>query len=195
MNYQQRCDKVDISALFPELDEINEEELRNKTAKTLKKAIVLGKWTLEDLKSIPFTLLIPELVGADQIPKVSIIDHIRAVTQLCINVYDKYEAFGLADHLNKDELIAGGLLHDVGKFVEYERNTEGKIVQTRAGKLIRHPAQGLELAYEFDLPLAVRQAMVFHSKEGDKIYRLPEVEIVHRCDFLCFAPLKKIFEK
>ncbi|MHA2278023.1 MAG: HD domain-containing protein, partial [Candidatus Kariarchaeaceae archaeon] len=104
------------------------------------------------------------------------------------------KTFGLGDKLNRDELIAGGLLHDVGKFVEYEKNASGKIIQTKEGKLIRHPAQGLELVYEFDLPLSVKQAIVFHSKEGDQINRLPEVEIVHRCDFICFAPIKKFFE-
>ncbi len=61
------------------------------------------------------------------------------------------------------------------------------------GKLIRHPAMGLEIVYEFELPILVRQAIVFHSKEGDKIPRLPEVDIIHRCDFLCFAPIKQIF--
>ncbi|MHA2250960.1 MAG: HD domain-containing protein [Candidatus Kariarchaeaceae archaeon] len=185
---------MDMFALFPELKEIESNELQIKVSKALDKAITLGGWTEEELKSIPFTLLIPEIVGSDNQPKVSIIDHIRAVTRLCMDVYEKYVVFGLADRLNKDELIAGGLLHDVGKFVEYERNSEGKIIQTKAGKYLRHPAQGLELVFEFDLPLAVRQAIVFHSKEGDKINRLLEVEIVNRCDFLCFTPMKKMFE-
>ncbi len=185
---------MNISTLFPEIEDISNIELRNKVIKSLDKAISLGGWSEEDLKMIPFTLLIPELVQGDKKPLISIIDHLRAVTQLCMHTYDKYESFGLADKLNRDELIAGGLLHDVGKFVEYERNSESKIVQTKAGKYIRHPAQGLELVYEFDLPLSVKQAIVFHSKEGDKINRLPEVEIVHRCDFICFAPIRKFYE-
>ena len=186
---------MEIQNIFPELKLIENEELRNKVVKSLEKAINMGGWTEEDLQLIPFTLLIPELVTGDNlVPKITIIDHIRAVTQMCIATYERYETLGLADKLNKDELIAGGLLHDVSKFVEYERDTSGKIVQTKEGKLIRHPAQGLELVYEFDLPLAVRQAIVFHSKEGDQINRLPEVEIVHRCDFICFAPIKKFYE-
>jgi hypothetical protein len=85
------------------------------------------------------------------------------------------------------------LLHDIGKFVEYKKDSTGKIIQTIEGKRIRHPALGLELVYEFDLPLIVRQAIIFHSKEGDKIDRLPEVDIIHRCDFLCFEPVRKIY--
>lgn len=185
---------MEIKKLFPEIEKIGNEELKTKVIKALEKAINKGGWTEEDLHLIPFTLLIPELIGENSIPKISIIKHIRAVTQMCIATYERYEMLGIGDKLNKDELIAGGLLHDVGKFIEYERDETGEIIQTKEGKYIRHPAMGLELVYEFDLPLIVRQAIIFHSKEGDKIPRLTEVEIIHRCDFLCFAPIKQIFE-
>lgn len=184
---------MNIKKLFPEINEIKDQILHDKTETALKKAIDLGGWSEEDLHNIPFTLLIPELMVNDK-PKVSIIQHLRAVTQMCMATYDQYESFGMANYLNRDELISAGLLHDVGKFVEYARNNDGQIYQTDAGKYIRHPAMGLELVYEFDFPLVVKQAIVFHSKEGDKIERLPEVEIVHRCDFLCFAPIKKFYK-
>jgi putative nucleotidyltransferase with HDIG domain len=185
---------MEIKKLFPEIEEIDNRELKEKVIKSLEKAIDIGGWNEEDLHIIPFTLLIPDLIGDDSKPKISIIQHIRAVTQMCIETYNRYEMLGLSDKLNRDELVAGGLLHDVGKFIEYKRDDAGKIIQTKEGKYLRHPAMGLELVYEFDLPLIVRQAIVFHSKEGDKIPRLTEVEIIHRCDFLCFAPVKQIFE-
>jgi len=182
-----------IKNLFPEIEEIQDIELRMKVEKSFEKAIELGRWKEEELKSIPFTLLIPELIQENSSPSINIIDHIRAVTQLSISIYEIYEKIGLAEKLNRDALIAGALLHDIGKFVEYEKDSTGKIIQTTEGKRIRHPALGLELVYEFNLPLIVRQAIVFHSKEGDKIDRLPEVEIIHRCDFLCFEPVRKIY--
>ncbi len=184
-----------IEGLFPEINEIKNVDLRSKVEHSLEKAIKQGGWNEQDLHRIPFTLLIPDLVNEDLSVKISIIEHIRVVTQMCIATYEKYDQLGLGDKLNRDELIAGGLLHDVGKFIEYERDENGCIIQTAEGKFIRHPAMGLELVYEFDLPLIVRQAIVFHSKEGDKISRLKEVEIIHRCDFLCFAPIKQIFEE
>ena len=185
-------ENMNIVELIPELKEISDLSLRNKTEAALKKAIELGGWTEEDLHNIPFTLLIPELMENGK-PKVSIIQHIRAVTQMCMATFDQYKSLGMANYLNRDELISGGLLHDVGKFVEYAKDTNGKVYQTRPGKYIRHPALGLELVYEFEFPLIVKQAIVFHSKEGDKIERFPEVEIIHRCDFLCFAPIKKFY--
>jgi len=185
---------MEIKKLFPELEEIKDEELSNKVFKSLEKAIKLGGWEEKDLQFIPATLLIPQLISQDLTPKITLIDHIRAVTQLCITTYETYETLGLGDKLNRDELIAGALLHDVGKFIEYEKDTSGKIIQTIEGKRIRHPAMGLEIVFEFNLPLIVRQAIVFHSKEGDQINRFPEVDIIHRVDFLCFSPIKKIFE-
>ncbi|MHA1407053.1 MAG: HD domain-containing protein [Candidatus Heimdallarchaeaceae archaeon] len=183
-----------VEEIFPEINLITNPKLRDQVARSLEKALRIGGWKDEDLKTIPFTLLISNLVDENLQVKITLVEHIRAVTQLCIATYDTYTKLGIEDKLDKDELIAGALLHDVGKFVEYQRDETGKIIQTQEGKRIRHPVQGLELVQEFGLPLKVRQAIVFHSKEGDKIDRFPEVEIIHRCDFLCFAPVKKMFE-
>jgi putative nucleotidyltransferase with HDIG domain len=187
---------MDIAKLLPEIDLITSIDLRKKMIQIYEKILKEGKWTKEDLEKVPFTLLIPELVDkTKKIPKITLIDHIRAVTKTSIAVYDIYEGLGLGEELNKDELIAGAILHDIGKFIEYEKDKEGMIVPTRSGKILRHPAQGLEFVAGFDLPLSVRQAIVFHSKEGDQINRLPEVEIISRSDFLCFIPVKKILQK
>ncbi|MHA1984302.1 MAG: HD domain-containing protein [Candidatus Hodarchaeales archaeon] len=186
---------MNISKLLPEINLITSDDLKEKLMHIYEKILKIGEWSEEDLKRIPFTLLIPELVDkTTNIPKITIIDHIRAVTKMSIAVYDIYEGLGLGKDLIKDELIAGAILHDIGKFIEYEKDKEGKIVPTRSGKILRHPAQGLEFVAEFNLPLSVRQAIVFHSKEGDQINRLPEVEIISRSDFLCFIPVKKILQ-
>jgi len=186
---------MNLIKLFPEIKEIKDEELREKVFKSLEKAIALGGWQEDDFKYIPATLLIPDLILEDNVAQITLVDHIRAVTKMCIATYETYVNLGLGDKLNRDELIAGALLHDVGKFTEYEKDQSGKIIQTFEGNRIRHPAMGLELVSEFDLPIVVRQAIVFHSKEGDQINRLPEVDIIHRVDFLCFSPIKKFFEK
>ncbi|OLS23484.1 MAG: hypothetical protein HeimC3_24660 [Candidatus Heimdallarchaeota archaeon LC_3] len=187
---------MNITKIIPEINLVNSTDLKNKLIQIYQKIMVAGKWDENDLKKIPFTLLIPELVDkTNNIPKINLIDHIRAVTKMSIAVYDIYEGLGLEKELNRDELISGAILHDIGKFVEYKKDNKGNIVPTQSGKILRHPAQGLELVAEFDLPLSVRQAIVFHSKEGDQINRLPEVEIISRSDFLCFIPVKKILQK
>ncbi|MBA7577069.1 hypothetical protein ES708_18915 [subsurface metagenome] len=99
---------MDMKNLFPELEEIKNIDLQSKVAKSLEKAIDLGGWKEEDLSTIPFTLLIPELIGEGKAPKINIIDHIRAVTQMCKATYERYEMLGLGDKLNRDELIYWG---------------------------------------------------------------------------------------
>ncbi|MFW9929313.1 MAG: HD domain-containing protein [Candidatus Thorarchaeota archaeon] len=187
---------MDIAKILPEINLISEKSLKEKVVKIFEKAIDEGKWIDSDLENIPFTLLIPELINKNTLkPKITLIDHIRAVTNLVNATYNIYNNLGLVDSLNKNELIAGGLLHDIGKFLEYEKDKNGKIQQSHSGTVLRHPAQGLEVVSEFKLPLAVRQAIIFHSKEGDQINRLPEVEIISRCDFLCFIPVKKLLQQ
>jgi putative nucleotidyltransferase with HDIG domain len=186
---------MDIGSLFPMINDIKDSVLKEKTKKALEKAIKIGKWKDNDILDLPFTLLIPELLENDNRPLISLVDHINAVTKASINVYNIYTDFKLSANLNRDYIISGALLHDVGKFIEYEKDEAGKIVQSLAGKILRHPAQGLELVNEFNFPLAVRQAIVFHSKEGKEINLLPEVEIISRSDFLCFVPVKKILQR
>lgn len=185
---------LEIKTLIPLVNEIKDVNLRNNVVKSFEKAIQLGNWSEEDLKNIPFTLLIPELMISNHKPMVTLIDHINAVTKTVISVYNVYADLKMGDFLDRDILIAGALLHDIGKFVEYEKNTSENIIQSKNGLILRHPAQGLDLVAEFNLPPAVKQAIVFHSKEGKEINLLPEVEIISRSDFLCFIPLKKILQ-
>ena len=194
MEIKENYMSVNIKELIPIIDEIKDEILKTKVVKSFEKAIQVGNWSKKDLEEMPFTLLIPELMIGNHKPMVTLIDHINAVTKTVISVYDVYADLNLGNFLNRDLLIAGALLHDIGKFVEYEKNSSNKIVQGKNGSILRHPAQGLDLVAEFDLPPPVKQAIVFHSKEGREINLLPEVEIISRSDFLCFIPLKKILQ-
>ena len=104
--------------IFPEFNLIKNTSLREKTLAVWEEAITRGGWKVEDLTRIPFTLLIPDC-------KVNIIDHTRSVTQVAIESARIAERFnGGAYKIDYDMLIAGGLLHDVGKIVEYENSPE-----------------------------------------------------------------------
>jgi len=91
--------------------------------------------------------------------------------------------------LNKDSLVAGALLHDVGKLLEYERK-DGKIVKSAFGEKTRHPAAGAQLAEAGKLPNEVVHIIAAHSHEGDTMNRTPEAIIVHHCDFIDFEIIK-----
>ncbi len=186
---------MDIKAIFPLIEEINDKELQAKTIKALEKAITVGKWEEADLKKIPFSLLIPEMMLNSQTPMISIVDHINAVSRTALCIYNIYDDMRFSGFLKRDEIISGAILHDIGKFIEYEKDDKGNIVQSKCGKILRHPALGLDLVAEFNFHPIVKQAIIFHSKEGKEINLLPEVEIIARCDFLCFVPVQKMLEK
>ncbi len=169
--------------LMPEFNLIKNEDLREKTIAVWIEAIERGGWKIEDLQRIPFTLLIPDC-------PVNIIQHTRGVTNVAIESAKKLVDFnGGSYDIDMDILISGGLLHDVGKIVEYADYPDG-IKKSEMGKLLRHPFSGAGLAMRHDLPDKVVHMIAVHAKEGDGGYRCPEAVIVHHADFMNFEPIK-----
>jgi len=176
--------KQDLINIFPEFNLIKNEQLREKTIAVWIEAIERGGWKVTDMERIPFTLLIHDC-------PVNIIDHTRGVTQVAIESAKKLKQFNNDTYeIDDDILISGGLLHDVGKIVEYA-DTENGIKKSVIGKLLRHPFSGAGLAMKHDLPDKVVHIIAVHAKEGDGGYRCPEAVIVHHADFMNFEPIKE----
>ena len=100
------------------------------------------------------------------------------------------ETYHGAVKVNMDILISGGLLHDVGKVLEYALE-DGKYVKSKNGKLIRHPVSGAALAWELGLPDEVVHVIASHSFEGDKTPRSIEGILIHHADFTNFEIFAK----
>lgn len=170
-------------SLFPELNLIKNHELRVRVADTWQDAIDSGGWKAEDLKKIPFTLLIPGV-------KFDLVHHTRAVTQTAVKIAETLIAnYGKAVKLDMDILVAGAILHDVGKLLEYAKHGKS-IGKSDFGALLRHPFSGQAIAYKHGLPAAVLHMIAYHSKEGDLGKRITEAIVVHHADFVNFEPLK-----
>lgn len=174
--------RAEIAKLFPEIEQIKDEELKRGVISTWEQAIEKGGWRMEELGAIPFTLLIPEC-------KISLITHTRAVTQTALKIAGVLVDF-YQDKvtINLDLLIAGAILHDVGKLLEYAKEKD-KIVKSKTGKLLRHPFSGSALAYKHGLPDEVIHMIATHAKEGDGGYRTIEAMIIHYADFINFESL------
>jgi putative nucleotidyltransferase with HDIG domain len=174
--------KVEIAKLFPEIEQIEDEKLQEQVISTWEEAIEKGGWQIEDLDSIPFTLLIPDC-------KINLITHTRAVTQTALKIAGVLSDFYKDKvQINLDLLIAGAILHDVGKILEYAKDKD-KIIKSKTGKLLRHPFSGSALAYKHGLPDEVVHMIATHAKEGDGGYRSVEAMIVHYADFVNFESL------
>jgi putative nucleotidyltransferase with HDIG domain len=165
-----------LKEVFPQIDLIQDPSIKRGVVNTFLKAAEQGGW--KTLEGIPFTLLIDT--------DVTFADHTRAVTDMAIQVAKVIQNFVT---ITMDYIIAGGLLHDVGKLLEYKKE-EGKVTKSRYGELLRHPVSGAVLATDQGLPPEIVHIIVAHSREGDVITRIPEAIIIHHCDFIHFESLK-----
>ena len=99
------------------------------------------------------------------------------------------DVYGDKVTINLNYLIAGGILHDVAKVLEYTKK-DGKIVKSEFGSRLRHPVAGAALAYSLGLPDEVVHMIAAHSKEGEFTKRTVESIIIHHADFVNFEPFK-----
>jgi len=171
--------------LWPELEWIKNTDLKEKTTLTWALALQRSVLTPEDLNTIPFTLL----CGPDL--KVTFMDHKRCVVHVALDSGNKMNEFFKTDlPVDMDVLIAGAILADVGKLLEYEMK-DGKSVQGSYGKYVRHPFSGVSLAEQCGVPAAVCHIIATHAGEGDMVKRTTEAYIVHHADFMTFEPFRE----
>jgi putative nucleotidyltransferase with HDIG domain len=174
-----------VKKLWPELEWINDNSLREKTAKTWETALARSVLKPADLEKIPFTLL----CGPDL--KVSFMAHKRCVVHIARESGEKMNKFlGAGLSVNMDVLISGAILADVGKLLEYELDKHGVAVQGRYGQYLRHPFSGVSIAEECGVPPDVCHIIAAHAHEGDLVKRTTEAYIVHHADFMTFLPFK-----
>lgn len=168
-----------------ELSWIEDEKLRNSTAKTWELALERSVLKADDLYKIPFTLL----CGPDL--KVSFMDHKQSVVHIARDSGNQMNKF-YKDELpvDMDVLISGAILADVGKLLEYVLDDTGKSVQGSYGKYLRHPFSGVSIAEQCDVPPEVCHIIAAHATEGNLIKRSTEAYIVHHADFMTFLPFK-----
>jgi putative nucleotidyltransferase with HDIG domain len=172
-----------VTKLWPELEWITDISLREKTAKTWELALERSLLKADDLYRIPFTLL----CGQDI--KVSFMAHKRCVVHIAkISGEKMNEFFSTELPVNMDVLIAGAILADVGKLLEYDLDKDGKVFQGKYGQYLRHPFSGVSLAEECGLPPEVCHIIAAHAHEGDLVKRTTEAYIVHHADFMTFLP-------
>ena len=102
-----------IVELLPEINWITDQKLREQVIDTYVDALKTGGWEPEDMRKIPFTLLIPNCPA-------SLLTHTRGVIRVSKVIYEEFNAMYKEEggfQLNHDDLIAGALLHDVGMLV------------------------------------------------------------------------------
>lgn len=100
------------------------------------------------------------------------LEHVLSVTRTALYLADKYIEYypDLRPPLDRGMVVAGAILHDIGKLREIEWQPEGP-AYTAAGRLVGHILQGRDI---------VREAAAAHPLEGDLLLRLEHIIIAHQ---------------
>lgn len=177
-------DRETLLKIIPEFNLIADQELRENCLSVWWEAANYRNWTADELLAIPFTLLAQNV-------KITYLEHVRTVCQMCVACDDVLtKAYGdRKTPVNRDYLVAGALLADVGKLYEYDKQ-DGKVVKSKHGKYLRHPFSGVGLCFKYNIPEEVMHIVAVHSKEGDHFPRSPEAIILHHADFIDFDLVK-----
>ena len=128
---------------------------------------------------------------------VSWIEHVRDVTDMCMMEFDQMKKY-YARHgipADRDLIVAGALLHDIGKLTEFVPDGNGGAVHGDNFHLMRHPLSGALIAAKAQLPDTVIHLIATHSFEGDKSYHTLESDFVRTIDLFVFNCSVKGLEK
>ncbi|MEX0677524.1 MAG: HD domain-containing protein [Pirellulales bacterium] len=100
------------------------------------------------------------------------LEHVLSVTRSSVYLADKYDDYypEMRPRLNKDLVVAGAILHDIGKLREIEQRPQGA-EYTASGNLIGHILQGRDI---------VREAAAGRSVDPEMLLRLEHVIVSHQ---------------
>jgi 3'-5' exoribonuclease len=196
----RRCspNEYDVKDFIPSLEEdkIKElfkiikseiEKIENKQLKNLLDLFFEDSELVKDFKHSPSAITHHHnYVGGN-------LEHTVGVIRLCKNIYEMYEG------INKDLVVTGAILHDIGKLKEYE--TKAAVDKTDKGNFIGHIVMGDRWIREkiselkdkgkaFDSELEDKLCHIILSHHGRYEYgspRMPktiEACVVHAADLM-----------
>lgn len=166
---------------LPEIAEIQDPDLREKVVEAW--ALALSQTEYERIEDIPGT-------GGPNSPGLkqgSQAEHLRGTARIAMGMAAGLEQVLGPCGIDHDVVIAGALLHDVGKAYEYSPRNQARWKSNPAlagWPAIRHPVYGVYLGLTVGLPESVVHTIGAHSTggEGDLVIRSLENTIVQFAD-------------
>lgn len=178
--------KEDLLNIIPEINLLEDESLKEKCVACWLEALELGGWEQKGIRNCSLG------VGyvTDDCPEKSI-DHCRRVIRMCKSAFTEMGNWANEiGSLDENTLLAGAILHDIGKFLEYDYR-DGKPCYSPNGHLFRHIISGAYLAQKHGLPEKVVHMVLAHSTqqspEGANVYMTPELLVLKYMDHLVFS--------
>ena len=173
-------DNQKLLKLFPAFLEITDKTLREQAMEAMGLAMKQGGWNERNIQICPVSLNYKDC-------DISWVEHVTDVVESCRLQFDSLEKYYLRHNVtvSRDLVIAGALLHDIGKLTEYACEG-GRAVHSRNYQLMRHPLAGAVIAAKAGLPDEMIHLIATHSFEGHKSYQTVESEFVRMMDAFVF---------
>jgi len=182
--------------IYPEIKYVHDDDLRKGVEEAFLYAV--DRWGWDDkggLENCPVNM---GTLPTDS--KATNLEHMRSAASSCERVFNYLapwmEKMGYkADH---DKAIAGILLHDIGKLVEYDRDENNLACYSRTGPLFVHTVAGAYICKKMNLPDAVVHLVLTHSHsqapEGHNAFETPEAAIVKGTDFASWSIVEHVYK-
>jgi putative nucleotidyltransferase with HDIG domain len=180
LSYSSRCadDENNLNAkggsmakledYLPEVNEISDPKLREMVCVIFDELLSESSWNSID--KVPANPDAPE--------RGPLIKHLRGTTQIALSASRILsDLYGF--EFNTDYIIAGGLLHDAGKILEY--SPSGK---TEHGKFLEHGISAVSLGMQKGLPLEILHIISSHSPQNDLDQLTIEAFVVRQGDVI-----------
>jgi 3'-5' exoribonuclease len=182
--------RYDVDEMYQELWTIAESHISDVPLRRLVLTILEQKKT--QLKQLPATQrhFFPFAGG--------LLEHLLSVTHTCLHLADKYVGHypDLQPPINRDLVIAGAILHDIGRTLEFNEDIQN-VQPTVSGRLLGHLFLGRDLVRDTarelgdvnpDLLQLLEHIIVTHLSLPEwgspKLPLIPESLIVHHADDL-----------
>jgi hypothetical protein len=160
---------LELDRHFPEIAQIDDPALREAVAETWRRLWEMSAY--EHLEDVPVSLKVDY----------SGLKHAQAILQGAMALAPVWErVHGVT--FNRDHLIAGALLMDVSKLVEYRPRPGRGHEATELGSALPHATYAAHLALELGVPLAVVHIVMAHSPNGGKAPATPEAHLLDAID-------------
>lgn len=160
----QAASRFEPTEMFAELMNIVESQISNESLRGLVADIL--EQNREELLGLPAAKRNHHAYASGYL------EHVLSVTRTCCYLADKYlELYDyLSPPLSKDLIVAGGVLHDIGKLRELAVGPAGADY-TAAGHLIGHILQGRDI---------VREAAAEREIDPELLLRLEHIIVAHQ---------------
>jgi putative nucleotidyltransferase with HDIG domain len=177
-----------LRQVIPEIGDIGDESLRTKVEQVWHMAWEGSDFDVDEAPNFPSRGYPAPGHSHPEMIRYTLVDHTRLVVLLARDIAQRLEEV-YSIKVNRDELLAAAIIHDVDKMVVHTRQAD-EILTSETGKRIPHGVLSAKWAMEAGLPLDVVHAVISHSGRSSMFPRTLEALLVLYADLIAADTLR-----